>query len=122
MFVGGCRLEAAEAVCDPDGELGIDVLDGLESLVEKSLLRQKADSDGEPRFWMLETIREYACEHWTRRASSRQARRAHAEFFAGVAERLDVESRTGDHSSLLARLDDEYANFRAAIDRARETR
>src|SRR6266498_4857681 len=62
VLVGGCRPEAAEALCDADGELGIDVLDGLGSLVEKSLLRQKADSDGEPRFWMLETIREYACE------------------------------------------------------------
>src|SRR6266545_4163638 len=60
VLVGGCRPEAAEALCDADGELGIDVLDGLGSLVEKSLLRQKADSDGEPRFWMLETIREYA--------------------------------------------------------------
>src|SRR5262249_20911575 len=55
IFVGGCRLDAAEAVCG--GEL-----DPLESLVEKSLLRQRADSDGEPRFWTLETIREFARE------------------------------------------------------------
>ena len=121
VLVGGCRPEAAEALCDPDGELGIDVLDGLESLVEKSLLRQKADSDGEPRFWMLETIREYACELLDTAGELEEARRAHAEYFAGVAERLDVESRTGDHSSLLARIDDENANLRAAIDQARET-
>src|SRR5262249_39026806 len=57
-FVGGCRLEAAESVCDPHGFRGTGVLDGLGSLVDKSLLRRRTDSDGEPRFWMLETIRE----------------------------------------------------------------
>ena len=64
MFVGGCTLEAAEAVCSPDaeGELGIDVVDGLAALVDKSLLRQEEGLDGEPRFMMLETIREYALE------------------------------------------------------------
>src|SRR5262249_50074120 len=61
VFVGGCTLEAAEAVCNPSGELGIDLLDGVDSLVAKSLLRQEAETDGaEPRFKMLETIREYA--------------------------------------------------------------
>jgi predicted ATPase/class 3 adenylate cyclase len=122
VLVGGCRPETAEALCDPDGELGIDVLDGLESLVEKSLLRQKADSDGEPRFWMLETIREYACELLNAAGELEESRQAHAAYFAGVAERLDFDSRTGDHSSLLARIDDENANLRAAIDQARETR
>ena len=57
VFVGGSRLDAAEALC---GAIEIDVLDGLQSLVEKSLLRQRPDPDGEPRFWMLETIREFA--------------------------------------------------------------
>ena len=61
-FIGGCRLEAAEAVCDPRGELGLELLGSLESLVEKSLLLQRADPDGEPRFWMLETIREFAID------------------------------------------------------------
>jgi predicted ATPase len=61
-FVGGSRIDAAAAVCDPDGSLDFDVLDGLASLVEKSLLRKRDDPDGEPRFWMLETIHEYARE------------------------------------------------------------
>src|SRR5207247_10507643 len=60
VFVGGCRLEAAEAVCDPNGELGLDLLGGLESLVEKSLLRQQADPDGESRYWIVEPFREVA--------------------------------------------------------------
>jgi tetratricopeptide (TPR) repeat protein len=119
VIVGGCRPEAAEALCDPDGALGIDVLDGLESLVEKSLLRQKADADGEPRFWMLETIREYACEQLQASGELEAGRRSHACYFAEVAEELDLESRTGDHAGVLARIDNDYANLRAAIDWAR---
>jgi predicted ATPase/class 3 adenylate cyclase len=121
-FVGGCRLEAAEELCDPDGALGVEVLDGLDSLVEKSLLRQKADSDGEPRFWMLETIREYALELLEARGEAEEARRLHACWYAKDAERLDVESRTGDQPSYLARLEDDYPNLRAAIEWAREMR
>jgi predicted ATPase/class 3 adenylate cyclase len=120
-FIGGCRLEAAEAVCDPDGDLGLDLLGGLESLVEKSLVRQKADADGEPRFWMLETIREFALESLDGAGELADARRRHAAFFLSLAERIDVESRTGDQASLFAQLDAENANLREAVEWARET-
>jgi predicted ATPase/class 3 adenylate cyclase len=119
VFVGGSRLEAAEALCS---DLGIDVLDGLGSLVEKSLLRQRADADGEPRFWMLETIREYALEVLERTGGLEDGRRRHADYYASVAEQLDVESRTGDHQISLAHLDDDNPNMRAALDWAREER
>ena len=119
VFVGGCRLEAAEGLC---GDLGIDVLDGLGSLVEKSLLRQRADADGEPRFWMLETIREYALEVLEQAGGLEGPRRRHASYYATVAEELDLESRTGDQASVHARLDDDNANLRAALDWARDAR
>jgi predicted ATPase/class 3 adenylate cyclase len=119
-FAGGCRLEAAEALCGPDGELGIEIFDGLDSLVEKSLLRQKTDSDGEPRFWMLETIREFACELLTNSGEIDAARRRHAGHFLSLAERLDAESRTGEQARFLARFDDENVNLRAAVEWARE--
>jgi predicted ATPase len=61
VFVGGWTLEAAESVCDATGDLGVDVLDGLSSLLDKSLVRQTADHEV-PRFAMLETIRAYALE------------------------------------------------------------
>jgi predicted ATPase/class 3 adenylate cyclase len=118
LFVGGSRLEAAEALCS---DLGSDVLDGLGSLVEKSLLRQRADVDGEPRFWMLETIREYALEVLEQTGGLEDGRRRHADYYASVAEHLDVESRTGDQASSLARLDDDNSNLRAALDWARES-
>lgn len=121
-FIGGCRLEAAEAVCDPRGELGLEVLDSLESLVEKSLLLQRADPDGEPRFWMLETIREFAMELLADSSSFADARTRHAAYFRSLAENIDVDSRTGDQAVLFGRLDVETANIRTALEWAREAK
>ncbi len=117
VFVGGFRLEAAAV----GGS--IDVLEDLDSLVETSLLlRLREDSDGEPRFWMLETIREYALEQLGAAAELESARKRHGAWFAELAECLDAESVTGDQSASMARLADDYPNLRAAIERAREDR
>ena len=120
VFVGGCRLEAAEAVCDSTARFGDELLDGLDSLVEKSLLRQRQDSDGEPRFWMLETIRELASSCSSSSGELEAACERHAAWTADAVEQLDAESRTGDHPAFLARVDDEYANVREAIAFARK--
>jgi tetratricopeptide (TPR) repeat protein len=71
---------------------------------------------------MLETIREYALEVLEQAGGLEEGRRRHADYYASVAEELDVESRTGDQASSLARLDDDNANLRAALDWAREAR
>ena len=62
MFVGGCSLEGAEAACDTKGDLDFDLLDGIASMVDKSLVQQMDQAKGESRFVMLETIREYGLE------------------------------------------------------------
>jgi predicted ATPase len=62
VFSGGCALEAVEAVCDGEDDLPVDIFEGLSSLVDKSMLRQEEGIEEEPRFVMLETIREYARE------------------------------------------------------------
>jgi predicted ATPase len=62
VFAGGRTLEAIEAICDAEDDLPIDVLDGLASLVDESLLKQEEGVGGEPRFVMLETIHEFARE------------------------------------------------------------
>ena len=121
VFVGGCRLEAAEAVCDFDGTFGTELVDALDSLVEKSLVRQRQDSDGEPRFWMLETIREFGLEQLDSAGELEGACERYAAWTADAAEQLDAESRTGDHPAFLARVDDEYPNVREAIAQARRT-
>ncbi|HET7555545.1 MAG TPA: NB-ARC domain-containing protein, partial [Gaiellaceae bacterium] len=119
VFVGGSRLDEAEALC---GAIDVDVLDGLQSLVEKSLLRQRADADGEPRFWMLETIREYALSLLDEDGTLADARLAHAELFLALAEHVDLESRTGDQGALFEQLEADNANLRAAVDWAEEMR
>ena len=117
VFVGGCRLEAAEAVCDFDGTFGDGLLDALDSLVEKSLLRQRQDSDGEPRFWMLETIREFGLELLESADELERACERHAEWTASEAERLDAESRTA--TAGLSRADARRVPERARGDRVR---
>ncbi len=62
VFVGGWTLDAAEAVCDIGGDLGLSVLDGMQALVDNSLVRQEEGPDGAPRFRRLETIHQYAIE------------------------------------------------------------
>jgi predicted ATPase/class 3 adenylate cyclase len=119
VFVGGFRLDAAEAVCIQVAA-GADVLQMLDSLVEQSLLLRRVDSDGEPRFWMLETIREYAHERLESSSELETVRRLHAGWFAKLAEDLDFESRTGDQAASVSRLEEDYANLRAAIRWARE--
>ena len=114
VFVGGCTLEAAEAVTAsiamPDGQPRppAAVLDGLQSLLDKSLLRVQAGADDEPRFTMLETIREYALERLERSGAAEAVRQRHADYYLALAE-----ASTPDLSSWLPRLAVEQDNLRA---------
>lgn len=118
VFADGCRIDAAETVCVAVGDPNIDVFDGLTSLVEKSLLRQRDDADGEPRFWMLETIREYATEQLDGRGDSNDLRRRHAEHYLAQAVSDASALRGHGQSDALARLDQDLLNLRAALERA----
>jgi len=82
VFVGGFTLEAAEAVCNPDGRL--DMLEGVGGLLNNSLLRQTDAAGGEPRFGMLETIRAYALERLAASGELEALQRQHAEYFGDV--------------------------------------
>ena len=114
VFVGGGRFEEAEAVADHDGMLGVELLDGLQSLVEKSLLRRRDDPDGEPRFWMLGTIREYATDALG--ADSAAARRAHALAYLALAERYGGELDGPGEAPARRMVHLEQPNLRAALD------
>jgi predicted ATPase len=72
VFSGGRTLEATEAICDAEGDLPVDVFDGISSLVDKSLLRQEEGPNGEPRFVMLETVHEYAREKLRQNAEAEE--------------------------------------------------
>ena len=115
VFVGGCTLEAIEAVCNAEGDLQVDVLDGTASLLDKSLLRQVEGPANEARFVMLETIREYAAERLAEDAgSSAAARRAHATFFAGLTQRQRERLAGVTREAALGEIQADIENVRSA--------
>ncbi len=116
VFVGGCTLEAAERVAAPEGELGLDLLVGIASLVDRSLLRESEEDAGEPRFTMLGTIREYAREHLRETGEEQEFLRRHALEFARFAEEADTGLRAGEQLLWFGRLEVEHDNLRAALD------
>ncbi len=114
VFEGSWTYDAAEQVC---GEDGIDVFDGLSSLVENSLVRHEETSPGVSRLSMLETIRSFALE---REVGDREALRdRHAEFYRALASEVKL-AWMADAYQLIGRLQPDVANFRAAIDRYAE--
>jgi len=114
IFVDGSRLDATEAVCT--SEYGdVRALDGLQSLVDKSLVRNRPDSDGESRFWMLEMIREYASERLAKSGELEKIARRHAEHFLELAEQAEPDLWAQQTDVWLPRLDPEEANCRAAL-------
>lgn len=103
VFVGGCTLGAAEAVADVD-------LDTLQSLVDKSLFRHTGE-----RFWMLETIREYAAERLEESGEADELRERHAGRFLALAEEAEPHVHKNPEE-WLERLEREHDNLRAALD------
>jgi predicted ATPase/DNA-binding winged helix-turn-helix (wHTH) protein len=121
VFVGGCTLEAAEAVCNTSRDLGIDLFEGLSSLVAKNLVQCVDRGDAEPRFAMLETIREYALERLTDSGEQSAVRRAHAAYCLVLAEEGNPELSPADRARWLAQCDIEIDNLRFALDWLFET-
>jgi predicted ATPase/transcriptional regulator with XRE-family HTH domain len=115
VFVGGCTLEAAEAVCTADGTQPIDAQHGLAELVDKSLLRVAEGTDAEPRFSMLDTTREYALEQLAASGRAETLRRQHAAYFLALAEAVEPQLRGPQELRWLARLEEEHDNLRAAL-------
>ena len=114
VFVGGWTLEAAEAVANARAGLDFEVLTGLASLADHSLIRLGAD-DPAPRFGMLETIREYAAERLAASSDAEWVRAAHARYFHGLAEQAKPELYGAGQRAWLQRLEAEHPNFRAAL-------
>lgn len=120
VFADGWTLEAAEAVGDAEG-LRVDILDTLGSLVDKSLVQVKHEENGEVRFGMLETMREYAVEQLRERGDFELARVQHNDYFLALAERTAPELRGLQQVRWQARLEREHDNFRAALQWASDT-
>lgn len=116
IFVGGCTLEAAEAVCDVQEDLDVELLDAVTSLMDKSLLAQAWTADGDARFTMLETLREYGQERLRQAGEWELTREAHAAYCLVLAEEGLHAPTPADQDSWLTRCDNEYDNFRAALE------
>ena len=114
IFAGGFTLEAAESVCNPTGE--VDVFTGIEALLNSSLLRRVESVSDEPRFDMLQTIRDYALEKAEEAGITEELHRAHCEYFAGLAA---GEMGPGIYSAQsvmwLQRFDEEHDNLRVVL-------
>jgi predicted ATPase len=132
VFAGGATMEAIEAVCrrgelevgglEPDAAIAAprsnaptSILDGLASLVDKSLLRQIESADGAARFVMLETIREYAQERLAASSGAAGLRRRHAEHYLALAEQAEPELSGAEQAAWLDRLEAEHDNMRTAL-------
>jgi predicted ATPase len=109
-FVGGCDLEAAEAVCAEPEDTGLGVAAGLSALATANLVRLNGK-----RYEMLETVREYAAERLTHEPDHVQVAQRHADYFVSLAEAGDAEMAGPRVSAWLARLSVEHPNLRAAL-------
>jgi predicted ATPase/class 3 adenylate cyclase len=133
VFVGGFTLEAAEAVCAaPAGAepLGVDVLEGLEALMDQSLIQRWAtdsmagggEAGNEERFRMLYVIREYALEQLDASGEAEALRQAHAAYYLGLAEQVQPELEGAGQVEGVRRVEREYDNLRAALGWMRDRR
>ncbi|HEY7036482.1 MAG TPA: LuxR C-terminal-related transcriptional regulator [Thermomicrobiales bacterium] len=116
VFVGGCTLEAAKAVADGDGwRESQAVLDGLARLADHNLIRTVIDAGGEPRYLMLETIREFGLDLLVESGEAGETRRCHAEWCLALAEEAAAALNGPRDRWWRERLTGERANFRAAL-------
>jgi predicted ATPase/DNA-binding winged helix-turn-helix (wHTH) protein len=117
VFAGGCNLEGVEAVCDTKGDLDLNLLDGMASMLDKSLVQQIDHANGESRFVMLGTIREYGLEKLEASGELPLTKRAHAAYCLVLAE----EEATEEGEKWLERFGFEHDNFRAGLEWLTET-
>jgi tetratricopeptide (TPR) repeat protein len=117
VFVGGCDLETAEAVCGPAAEVGGDVLDGLMALVDQSLVKAE-EADGTTRFRLLDTIREFAAERLAEGGEQAEIERRHSDTFVDLVETEASRLAGDDQRRALGRIESDHDNIRAVIERA----
>jgi predicted ATPase len=117
VFVGGCPLNAIEAMYQTLGDETADIFEDAASLLDKSLLQQSdpATEQDDLRLWMLETIREYGLEVLTEQRALEETRRAHASYYVRFAEEVEPHLRSTQQLRWLSRLEPDNENLRAAL-------
>jgi non-specific serine/threonine protein kinase len=120
VFAGGWTVDAAETVVNVDGALDLDVLDGLMSLADKSLITQREQDDSETRYDMLTTIREYAREELGQHNDMDALHQALAEYFVQRLEAIDPFVHAVSMFDVILYADQEYPNLHAVIQWGRD--
>ena len=115
VFVGSYTLDAVEAVCGVFADGTAHILDGVASLIDKSLLQQTEQEGEEANLLMLETIREYGLEALASSGEEEITRQAHAAYYLALAEKAEPEFGGAEQVRWLARLEHEHDNLRAAL-------
>jgi predicted ATPase/class 3 adenylate cyclase len=118
VFAGGWTLDAAEAICSGGGIEAADILDLLTQLVDKSLVVVDTE-DGEVRYRLLETVREYGRTRLREVEEPRDVQRRHRDWYLAFAERAEPELRGPNQLTWLRRLEDDHDNLRAALEWSR---
>ena len=115
VFVGGWTLQAVMAVCNAATDPNVNIMDGLQALVDHNLVQQAAGNEDEPRFTMLETIREYALERLEVSGEAETMRRQHAAYVLAVLEPGVPVGATRPQQAWLDQMEKELDNLRAAL-------
>jgi predicted ATPase/transcriptional regulator with XRE-family HTH domain len=115
VFAGGFSLDAAAAVSQSEGASDVSVFEGISELVEASLLQAEDRPGGEPRFSLLETIREYGVEQLAAKGEEEQTRERHAAWLLAVAEAAEPQLFQAEQQTWWSRLEAELPNIRAAL-------
>lgn len=116
-FAGGYTLSSVEAVCNARGDLALPALDGLTSLLNKSLLKREAseEAEGEPRYSMLETVREYAVERLEQSGEADKVKGWFVEYYLALGQAARPQLISAGQNTWLVRLEKEQNNIRAAL-------
>lgn len=122
VFRGGWTLEAAEAVCNQDRIFDTDMFELLESLVDSNLIRIRGSDEGEPRFDMMETIREFATEQLQVDEELQSLEEAHGLYYTKRAQEAEPHYRSNRRDIWLLRTENDLDNIRAVITRSLERR
>jgi predicted ATPase/transcriptional regulator with XRE-family HTH domain len=120
IFAGGCTLEVAEAVCNVKGDLTVAVLDGLESLLNKNLIKQAEDKAGELRYSLLQTVREFALEKLRESGEAEAIEQRYIAYFTAYLTKLDLALKSAGQVAAVRTIRSEYDNIRSILHRAIE--
>ena len=120
VFAGGWTLQAAEVVCAGEWPAAWAVLDGLDALVSKSLVQVDESGEGECRYRLLETVRQYAAERLDQQGGFNDISERHLRWCEALAEEAEPQLRGARQGAWLARLEREHDNLRAALNWAIE--